>query len=216
MKKMIHWGKSVAFLTLMLSAMGGMNATATVFTSSPTSKMIFASELTPLQNRGNVQLAQRRVGECRAAARSTFIYQERSTANRIRALQPNEQVTLVEERSREGWVAISSPISGFVETKDLKLCSGGAGVSTRPSSSNLCRQVTYQGTEGVAIRERPDINSRQVSAVFLGERVTLSKPPEFITDDTGREWARLAAPSVGWMSNGIPARGDINLVACSQ
>jgi hypothetical protein len=76
--------------------------------------------------------------------------------------------------------------------------------------------VIYEGVEGVAVREKPEVSSNQVSTVFFGDRVTLSNPPEFITDGMGREWTKLATPSVGWMSNGIPARGDINLVACFQ
>ncbi len=211
MKKMSRWGKSVALLALGLSAVGGMKANATLFSRIPTASRIVESVSTPSQKQDNVKLAQRRVGACRAATRSTFIYQDRSTAYRIRALQPNEKVTLAEERGRAGWIAISSPISGFVESKDLKLCSEA---SSRPSSSNLCRQVTYKGLEGVAIRERPDMNSRQLDAAFSGEQVTLINPPQFIVDNQGREWVRLAAPSAGWMSNGFPATGDINLEAC--
>jgi hypothetical protein len=214
MKKMSHWGKPVALLAFLFSSMGGMEANASIFTRTTAGQMRLDSELTlsPSQKKDNVQLTQR-LRECRAAARSTFIYQERSTVNRIRALQSNEQVILAETGGRDGWIAVSSPISGFVQAKDLKRCTEAA---TLPTRRNLCRQVTYQGVEGVAVRERPDITSSQVDTVFLGDRVTLSNPPEFITDGMGREWTRLAAPSVGWMSNGVPARGDINLVACSQ
>ncbi len=214
MRKMSHWGKPVALLALVLSSLGGMEANASIFSYTTAGKMRLDSELTlsSSQKKGSVQLAQQR-RECRAAARSTFIYQERSTANRIRALQSDEQVILAETGGRDGWIAVNSPISGFVQAKDLKRCTEA---SPLPVRRNLCRQVTYQGVEGVAVRERPDITSSQVDTVFFGDRVTLSNPPEFITDDTGREWTRLATPSVGWMSNGVPARGDINLVACSQ
>jgi hypothetical protein len=212
MKRMSHWGRPIALFAVVLSTVGGMKATATVLTSTATDNRRLGSEAMVLVKRNNVQLAQRR-GECRAAARSTFIYQERSTTNRIRAIQSNEQVILAEAGGRDGWIAVSSPISGFVQTQDLKRC---GEVSTLPARRNLCRQVIYEGVEGVAVREKPDISSSQVSTVFFGDRVTLSNPPEFITDGMGREWSKLAEPSVGWMSNGIPARGDINLVACFQ
>lgn len=211
MKKMSHWDKLVAFLVLGLSAVGAMKATATVFTSTTTDNIILESQLTSYHKKGSIQLTQRLIGECRAAARPIFIYQERSTANRIRALQPDERVILTEERGRNGWIAINSPISGFVQAKDLKPCSDSA---TSPEP-NLCRQVIYRGIEGVAVRERPSLDSPQIDTVFLGDQVTLANPPKFITDDKGREWTRLAAPS-GWMSNGVPARGDINLGACLQ
>lgn len=211
MTKISHWGKPIALLALVLGPVGGMNANATIDSDPPTVNMMVASESALSHRRVNVQLAQRLIGECRAANRSTFIYQERSTANPIRALQPNEQVTLAEELIRGGWIAINSPISGFIQTNDLKLCSDS---SSRPSPSNLCRQVTYRGSEGVAVRERPNFNSRQIDTVFLGNRVTLANPPQFVTDETGREWARLASPTAGWMSNGFPAAGDLNLEAC--
>lgn len=212
MKKMSHWSRAIALFALVFSSVGAMKASATILTSTTTGNKRIESEAMRSQQRSQVQLTQR-VGECRAVARSTFIYQERSTANRIRALQSNEQVILAETGGRDGWIAVNSPISGFVQAKDLKRCTEA---STPPVRRNLCRQVTYQGIEGVAVRERPDITSPQVDTVFLGDRVTLSNPPEFITDGMGREWTRLAAPTFGWMSNGVPARGDINLVACSQ
>ena len=211
MKKICHWSKPVTLLAFLLSTVGGMKATATINTPSTTGNIMIESQTMPSHKRGIVQLTQR-VGECRAARQSTFIYQERSIANRIRALQPNEQIILAEERGRDGWIAISSPISGFVQAKDLKRC---VEVSTRPSGRSLCRQVIYQGVEGVAVRERPNINSLQIDTVFFGDQVTLSNPPEFITDDRGREWTSLSAP-LGWMSNGIPSRGDINLEVCPQ
>ncbi len=213
MTKICHWGKPVALLALVFSTVGGMKANATSDSSPSTFNRVFASASAASQQRGSVQLAQRRIGECRAATRSTFVYQERSTANPIRALQANEQVRLAEDRNIGGWIAINSPISGFVQTNDLKLCSNTSS-SSNPVPSNLCRQVTYKGNEGVAVRERPNFNSRQIDTVFLGNRVTLANPPQFITDDTGREWARLASPTTGWMSNGFPATGDLNLEAC--
>jgi hypothetical protein len=214
MKMISHWSKPIALLALGLSAMGGIKANATMFTTFPTNSKMIAAQPTEYPNRGTIQLAQRLVGECRAATRSTFIYRERSTASPIRALQVNERVILAEDLASDGWIAVTSPISGFVQTKELKRCSNNS--STNPPSlsrPNLCRQVIYQGNEGVAVREKPTVNSPQVNNVLFGDRVTLSNPPEFLTDSTGREWAKLAVPR-GWMSNGVPARGDINLVAC--
>jgi hypothetical protein len=218
MKKMSYWVKPVALLALVLSTVvGATNATAATYSSTATVNKNPKSEPVGDRNRDNVLLARMRVGECRAVARSTFVYQERSGANRIRALQVSDRVTLAEDNSRDGWIAISSPISGFVQARDLKLCSDAVPVAPaqpNPSSANLCRQVTYPGKEGVAVRTRPNISSTQVGTLFFGARVTLAKPPQFIVDDSGREWVRISAPIVGWMSNGFPAAGDINLEAC--
>lgn len=217
MKKMSHWGTPVALLALALSAVGDTKAIATVFSNTNSANLILEAGLNPSQQKGTFQLAQELVGQCRAASRSIFIYRERSTASPTRALEPNEQVVLAEEDGRGGWIAISSPIRGFVEARDLKRCSGEPEQTVtrpRPPRSNLCRQVTYQGLEGVVVRERPDIYSRPISTVFFEERVTLSNPPQSRVDGEGREWVRLTSPVVGWMSNGFPATGDLNLSAC--
>jgi len=217
MKKMSHWGTPVALLALALSAVGDTKAIATVFSNTNSANLILEAGLNPSQQKGTFQLAQELVGQCRAASRSIFIYRERSTASPTRALEPNEQVVLAEEDGRGGWIAISSPIRGFVEARDLKRCSGEPEQTVtrpRPPRSNLCRQVTYQGLEGVVVRETPDIYSRPISTVFFEERVTLSNPPQSRVDGEGREWVRLTSPVVGWMSNGFPATGDLNLSAC--
>ena len=217
MTTMSRWGIPVALLALALSAVGDTKAIATVFLNTNSPNLILEAELNPSQQKGTFQLAQELVGQCRAASRSIFIYRERSTASPTRALEPNEQVVLAEEDGRGGWIAISSPIRGFVEARDLKRCSGEPEQTVtrpRPPRSSLCRQVTYQGLEGVVVRERPDIYSRPISTVFFEERVTLSNPPQSRVDGEGREWVRLTSPVFGWMSNGFPATGDLNLSAC--
>jgi hypothetical protein len=229
MKNMSYWGTPVALLALALSAVGDIRAIATVLSNTSSANLILEAELNQSQQKRTFQLAQGLVGQCRAASRSIFVYRERSSASPTRALESNEQVVLAEEDGRGGWIAISSPIRGFVEARDLKRCSEepeevvirprpprSEEVVTRPRppGSNLCRQVTYQGLEGVVVRERPDIYSRPLSTVFFEERVTLNNPPQSRVDSEGREWVRLTSPVVGWMSNGFPATGDLNLSAC--
>ena len=229
MKTMSRWGIPVALLALALSAVGDIRAIATVFSNTSSDKLSLEAELNQSKQKRTFQLSQGLVGQCRAASRSIFVYRERSTASPTRALEPNEQVVLAEDDGRGGWIAISSPIRGFVEARDLKRCSEepeevvtrprpprSQEVVTRPRPprSNLCRQVTYQGLEGVVVRERPDIYSRPLSTVFFEERVTLNNPPQSRVDSEGREWVRLTSPVVGWMSNGFPATGDLNLTAC--
>jgi hypothetical protein len=212
MKKTSPWHKSIALLALVLSTICSIKATATTLTTITTTSMILESELTVSHKKVNSQLAQGLVGQCRAAARAIFIYQEPSTSNPLRVLQPEEQVTLAGESSRRGWIAINSPIKGFVQAKDLKPCFDDASVSPLPPP-NLCRRVRYSGTEGVAVRVRPDKSSPQVGKVFFQDQVTLSNPPRFVDDNERRQWVRIAAPTVGWMSNGLPSEGS-NLEAC--
>lgn len=211
MKPMNFCTKPIAIFACLLGATGALKASATVVPSATSANMSVRSQLTLSQISRNSQVAQGLVGQCRVSAKSIFVYRERSTANPIRALEANERVALAEASGRDGWIAINSPVTGFVETRNLTRCSRGE-VTTRPL--NLCRRVTYRGMEGLAIRERPDSNSLRMGGVFYSQRVTLSNPPEFRQDAEGREWARLAAPMDGWISNGFPSVGDLNLEAC--
>lgn len=211
--------KSIPLVALFLSAGGGIPVMGTLVTSSASGNMSVSSGASLPQDREKPQLAQRFGSECRQVTRSTFIYPQRSTVDPVRALQVDERVTLAEENGKGGWIAITSPISGFVQTDYLKRCGVSSGsLTTSPGtpnvSGNRCRLVSYTGPEGLTVRERPDQNSRRVGGVFYDQQVTLSYPPEFKTDNDGREWARLALPTPGWVSNGYPRGGDLNLEAC--
>jgi len=222
MKKMSHWGKPVALLALLLSALSGLKATAAVATSTTSANTIQESEPTPSLKGDNFDSARRLVGKCRAATRSMFIYQDRSATNPIRALQIQERVTIAEESSRDGWIAVSSPVSGFVWSRNLTSCSEVVEEEsfkpTEESDENLprglCRRVRYQIPEGLAIRQRPNSYSPRIGGVFPGEWVTLSSSPQFRLDNEGREWVEIQSPQEGWVSNGFPELGDINLEAC--
>ncbi len=155
---------------------------------------------------------------CRQAKESMFIYKQPSIQP-IRTLEPNEEVILAENKVRKnGWIAINSPIPGFVRAKDLKFCQQTVRVSTNQRQS-LCREVIYKGNDGIAVRRRPDINSSRLGLVSNGVKVTLvNRPPQqqFFLDFQRREWARITYPVNGWMSNGFPDTGEQNLVVCSN
>lgn len=220
MRTISQWSKPAALLVLGLTVAEGLMATASVAVDARQTPLVTAFVHTQdnVENgynpTGSFLLTQGLSGQCRAAARSIFIYAERSTANPIRALQADEQVILAEASGREGWIAIRSPISGFVQAKDLKPCAGNSATTPSPTPPNRCRRVIYEDDEGLAIRESPTTNSARVGGVFFGDRVTLSDPPQFRLDDAGREWVRITAPTTGWLSNGFPQLGDINLKAC--
>ncbi|WP_287294660.1 SH3 domain-containing protein, partial [Moorena sp. SIO2C4] len=155
---------------------------------------------------------------CRQAAKSMFIYKQPSIEP-IRTLEPNEEVILAENKVRKnGWIAINSPVPGFVRAKDLKFCQDRVIVRSNPTPS-LCREVIYKGNDGIAVRRGPNINSSRLGLVSYGVEVQLingSRQDQFRKDSQGREWARITYPVNGWMSNGFPATGDQNLVVCSN
>lgn len=219
------WSMPIALLALAFGTMADLKVTATVPNNLTIAKNGLGSEPIILPNRDEVQFAQGVRGQCRAATQSVFVYRERSTASPLRVLENGERVNLAEAAGRDGWIAIDSPIRGFVEAKNLKSCNAETSVSQPPTPnrptanrpSNLCRRVTYIGEEGIAIRESPNPDARRVGGVSFGEQVTLSTRPtreQFVKDEQGREWVRVTRPVVGWMSNGFPASGNMNLAAC--
>jgi hypothetical protein len=234
MKKMSHWGKPIALLTLGLSAVGGLNAPAPAVSSTTTANSLRESQATSVQRQGNFQLAQSIVGQCRAAGRRIFVYSQRSTSSRtVRTLAPNEQVTLADDGA-VGWVAISSPEPGYVRASELISCpvanrptptptpsatpspTPSATPSPTPQTTSLCRIVTYNGPEGgLAIRSQPDRSAPRVNGVKFGDRVTLrTSPPPTTLDKDGRDWLELTAPTPGWISNGFPNSRSANTAVC--
>ncbi len=218
MKKMSHWAKPVALFAIVLSAVGSMKAPAAVSGTTP-ANTIQDSEPTSFQRQGNFRLAQGGlVGQCRAAKQRIFVYSQRSTTSQtIRTLAPNEQVTLADNGSG-GWIAISSPATGYVQANNLTACSG---VVVKPTptpnqTSSLCRVVTYNGPEGgLAVRSRPEKSAPRIAGVYLGSRVTLrTSPPPSTLDREGRAWVEITAPSRGWISNGFPSTKSTNTGPC--
>ncbi|NEP47708.1 MAG: SH3 domain-containing protein [Moorea sp. SIO3C2] len=185
---------------------------------SPIPGFVRAKDLKFCPGRGGVRPTQTQ-SLCRQAAESMFIYKQPSIEP-IRTLEPNEQVILAENKVRKnGWIAINSPVPGFVRAKDLKFCPGIERLSSTQTPSYLCRQVVYDGSEGIAVRSRPNINSSRRGLVSNGVKVTLinrSAQEQFFQDFQGREWARITYPVDGWMSNGFPAKGEQNLLVCSN
>jgi hypothetical protein len=214
MNKMSYWGKPVALLAVVLSGAVSLNVPATAVTST-TANSIPELETTSRQHSDNWQLAQGLVGQCRAAKMRIFVYSQRSTTSRtLRTLEPNEQVILADSGGG-GWIAISSPEKGFVQTKDITTCQATNPPATNQSSS-LCRIVTYKGPEGgLAIRSRPERGASQVGGVRTGERITLkTSPPPATIDKDGRAWVEVTAPNSGWISNGFPGAKSTNIGAC--
>ncbi|NEP59441.1 MAG: SH3 domain-containing protein [Symploca sp. SIO2G7] len=229
MKKLSPWKEPIALLAIVLSTFGGIKTAAAPLPETETANIKPTSEQSVLELQGNWQLAQVLVGQCRAAKQRIFVYTQRSIYSQtIRTIAPNEVVTLADSGSN-GWIAIRSPVIGYVQTTELKACQQQAAppktappqASNPPNSnpsSRLCRLVTYKDeeVEGLVIRSKPNRESRRVSGVLQGERVTLKNSPlPLVRDSEGRSWAEITAPAAGWISLGYPGSDSINLTSCS-
>ncbi|MBE9117315.1 hypothetical protein IQ249_15560 [Lusitaniella coriacea LEGE 07157] len=163
-----------------------------------------AQEATTLGSE-EIQLAQGLVGQCRAAKRDIFIYSERSTGStKIRALSMNTEVTLA-GNGANGWIAVSAPATGFVQTADLKSC----GSSPQPPTKNLCRKLNV----AMNIRATPRLNGRYLTTLAAGRQVTLKTDTETMAD--GRYWVEITSPVQGWLSS-RPATGNSNIGNCTS
>lgn len=206
MKRINRWGQSTTLLALALSTVVSLDVSATTASSTTTVNSSRESEPTSLQVQGNMQLAQGLVGQCRAAKQRIFVYTERSASSQtVRTIGANEEVTLADDGAA-GWIAISSPATGYVQARDLKPCKGGnqpgGNQSDSGSTSSMCRKVTV--VQGLTIRQSASPSAALVGGVLTGTTVKLANPQQSQKDSQGRTWVQIVAPKAGWISSGFP------------
>lgn len=149
------------------------------------------------------------VGQCRAVNKAVAVYKQASTTSAVvSTLQVNTQVTLADNGSG-GFIGISSPVSGYVQTVSLKSCSG---TPTPPPTGNTCRRVIQP--LGLSIRKDPSPTAGLVGGVSYLERVDITSTPATAqVSPDGRNWIKIAKPLAGWVSNGFKG-GNSNLGLC--
>lgn len=167
------------------------------------------------------------IGQCRAVNKKVPVYkQAAATASVVSTLNAETKVTLADTGS-SGFIGISSPVSGYVQVANLKLCSGSptppptggnptppptGGNPTPPPTGNTCRRVVQP--LGLAVRKEASSDSVVVGGVANLERVDLTTTPATSKKGAdGRNWVQIAKPVAGWVSNGFPG-GNSNLTLC--
>lgn len=149
-------------------------------------------------------------GQTRCAKQSTAIFAQRSaTSSVVRTLTENQSVTLSENGAQGGFIGVSAPAAGFVQTVTLRLC----GNPTPPPPNSTCRRVSQP--QGLIVRQGADVSSAFVGGVPYNSQVFLTTNPATVsTDSSGRIWVRIARPLSGWVSNGLRNTPGTNLVYC--
>jgi hypothetical protein len=148
------------------------------------------------------------VGQCRAVNKKVSVYKQAAiTAPVVSTLNAQTKVTLADNGSG-GFIGISSPVSGYLQTANLKPCTG----TTPPPTGSTCRRVVQP--LGLAIRRDASSDSASVGGVGNQERVELTTVPATVKKGPeGRNWVQISKPVAGWVSNGFPG-GSSNLVLC--
>ncbi|OCR02808.1 hypothetical protein BCD67_18275 [Oscillatoriales cyanobacterium USR001] len=77
---------------------------------------------------------------------------------------------------------------------------------------NLCRKITAK--QGVVIREKPSLASRQIGILVFNSQVNLVEATNALQDSEGRLWVEIASPVTGYISNGF-ANSESNLGMCT-
>ncbi|MBE9014543.1 SH3 domain-containing protein [Pseudanabaenaceae cyanobacterium LEGE 13415] len=158
-------------------------------------------------------------GQTRCAKQSTAIFAQRSAASPvIRALSENQPVTLAENTAEGGFIAVSAPVRGFIQTVTLRLCPGSnpnpnPNPNPSPNPNATCRRVTQ--SQGLIVRQSGNVSAPVVGSVANNAQVFLTTNPATTSvDSTGRIWVRIAKPVSGWISNGFQNVPGTNLVNC--
>lgn len=203
MKKMIYWGKFAVVLALISTNWGGLKVGVQAATE-PSTQLSQTAQLAQIPNNA--------ANQCRATNATIPVLRGNQLA---RWLNGNELVTLAENQAdSNGWIAIQYPIVGFVEARYLKSCSGIGTGSPLPPNSSLCRRVITDG-RGLIVRQGPSAGYTQLGRITNQQQVWLSNPIE-TSMEGDREWVKIYAPLNGWVSNGFPRMGDMNLFNCNS
>ncbi len=217
MKIISYWSKSVALCALISSTAVSFVVPATAVGSNTKDDTMSSSQPASFESQGELQLAQSLMGECRAAKERIFVYSQRSSSSQtLGTVNPDGEVTLADSGSG-GWIAISAPLTGYVQANSLKPCknmerpkpptptpSPSSPTPNNPpstSSGGDCRQVKFP--EGLVIRQNPN-SGTVVGRLMMGNTVRLANPRRSEKDSQGRTWVQITAPKAGWISSGFP------------
>ena len=145
-------------------------------------------------------------GQCRAAKQATGLYRDRDSSSvLVELLRLGDEVTLAEETATNNLIMVSTPNKGFVQTVNLKMCSGVVVPEPPKPNASSCRLVTQP--LGLAIRKGPGGSNEAVAGVAQNQKITLVTPPESQNTNDGRIWIKISKPAEGWVSEGFVSGG---------
>lgn len=111
-----------------------------------------------------------------------------------------------------GTVQISAIAQGATATSNLSQDAPSSASQIAQATASLCRKVT--APQGLVVREKPSLTSRQVGSAPLNSQITLVEAANALQASDGRLWVEISAPVKGYISNGY-ANNESNLGICS-
>lgn len=124
---------------------------------------------------------------CRRISGTTAlnVYQDPSSSSTaLGVIEPGRNVT-IEGSARNGWVAISAPLAGYMTASSLIPC------SAPKASIDRCRKVSATG--GLRIRQEPSTSAEVLGLVANGRNVTIQN-----RGDQG--WVPIEVPLEGYVA----------------
>jgi len=111
-----------------------------------------------------------------------------------------------------GTVQISAIAQGVAAISNLSQDAPSSASQIAQATASLCRKVT--APQGLVVREKPSLTSRQVGSAPLNSQITLVEAANVLQASDGRLWVEISAPVRGYISNGY-ANNESNLATCS-
>jgi hypothetical protein len=155
------------------------------------------------------EIAQSLIGQCRQTIRLERVYGAADLgAVRVIDVQPNTTVTLAGEANRPsaGWVQISTPVGGYIQTAFLVACNRAVPNTLPPVTppvSNACGVVITESP--LTIRQAPNTAAAETGALLfsndgfriLGRSQVQTQPAA----ENGRVWVEIERLGVrGWVA----------------
>ena len=111
-----------------------------------------------------------------------------------------------------GTLQISAIAQGATATSNLSQNPPSSTTQIAQATVSLCRRVT--ASQGLVIREKPSLTSRQVGSAPSNSQITLVEAANVLQASDGRLWVEISSPVRGYISNGYANR-ESNLGICS-